>query len=54
VLHQLGVAHMPLVKFFGSAKQVNQKQIAKLLEVMKVETEPVKPNLLAWISTANN
>jgi hypothetical protein len=49
VLHQLGVAHMPLTKFFGSAKQVNQKQIAKLLEVMKAETEPVKPKLLGVI-----
>jgi hypothetical protein len=49
VLDELGVSHLTLAKFFGSATEVDHERMQKLLRLLQQHTRQVRPELLGVI-----
>jgi hypothetical protein len=49
VLHELGVSHMSLARFFGSETHVNHERLQSLLALLRKHTRPVRPELLGVV-----
>jgi DNA topoisomerase VI subunit B len=49
VLHELGAAHLSLHRFFGTESEVNHGRMKRLLDLLRQQTRPVRPEALGVV-----